>query len=99
MPTEQKVIPTSHSETVEVPVVSSNNASSLVGITAVVTPLALFLAKYYGMPLTADGIAALLAAMSVLSGIFMWAKNRWFDTTVTLSSVNLHGLAMKRHRR
>jgi hypothetical protein len=82
-----------------VPVVNPNTTpTNYASITAVVMPMVLYFAQIAGMPLDSKSVAVLMSAWSILFGVFMWAKNRWFDATVTLSSVHKHGLTLKRHR-
>lgn len=79
----------------EVPVVDPNGtAANWVGLSAALSPILLWLAHYYGVPLTPEGAAAIFGGIAVLTGIFTFVKNRWYDASVTLSSAEHHGLKM-----
>jgi uncharacterized protein (TIGR02594 family) len=80
----------------EVPVLNPNTTvSNAVGIGAAVTPLLLWLSQYFEVPLTADNIAVVMSAVSVLTGVFLWAKNRWFTAEATTTTAELKGLPIR----
>jgi uncharacterized protein (TIGR02594 family) len=80
----------------EVPVVNPNStAANGVGILAAITPIVLWLAQYYGLPLTPADISAIVSGMMVLVGIFIWTKNRYFTAEATVTSANLKGLRVR----
>ena len=82
---------------VEAPVVDPNKTpQNIAGLVAAITPIVLWLAARFGVPLTADGLTAIFGGLSIAAGIFMWAKNRWYDASVTSTSAQLHNLKVLR---
>lgn len=60
-------------------ITSKINWTQFIGVAAM-------LASYFGLPLTADQLAGILAAIGTAQGVITWVIKTWFTNSVTPSS-------------